>query len=64
MAASITAQPGYSTSKQVEDWLFNETVFGKALWRLRTLCLENEDEYFHYLGTNSIVPDRQINPPS
>lgn len=61
---AITAQPGYSTSKQVEDWLFNETVFGKALWRLRTLCLENEDEYFHYLGTNSIVPDRQINPPA
>ena len=60
---AITAQPGYSTSKQVEDWLFNETVLGKALWTLRDLCLEHEDEYFRYLGTNSIVPDRQIHPP-
>ena len=61
---AITAQPGYSTSKQVEDWLFNETVFGKALWRLRSICRESEDEYFQYLGRNSIVPDRQINPPA
>jgi len=60
---AITAQPGYSTSKQVEDWLFNETVLGKALWTLRDICLEHEDEYFRYLGTNSIVPDRQIHPP-
>lgn len=60
---AITAQPGYSTSKQVENWLFNETVFGKALWTLRDICIGHDDEYFRYLGTNSIVPDRQIHPP-
>ncbi len=61
---SITAQPGYGTSKRIEDWLFNETALGKALWRLRAICRDSDDEYFRYLGRNSIVPDRQINPPA
>lgn len=61
---SITAQPGYNTSKRVEDWLFNETVLGKALWRLRAICRDSDDEYHQYLGRNSIIPDRQINPPA
>jgi hypothetical protein len=61
---SITAQAGFNTSKRVEDWLFNETVLGKALWRLRAICRDSDDEYHQYLGRNSIVPDRQINPPA
>jgi len=59
---AITAQPGSATSKQVEDWLFKETVLGKALWTLRDVCRSSNDEYHRYLGRNSIVPDRQINP--
>ena len=59
---AITAQPGFNTSKRVEDWLFRETVLGKALWRLRTLCRASSDEGYQFLGRNSIVPDRQINP--
>ncbi|MEQ1775213.1 MAG: hypothetical protein ABL891_15660 [Burkholderiales bacterium] len=59
---AITAQPGYNTSKRVEDWLFRETVLGKALWRLRTRCRASHDEGYQFLGRNSIVPDRQINP--
>jgi hypothetical protein len=60
---AITAQPGYSASLRVENWLFNETVFGQALWKLRDICRASEDEYYIYLGRNSIVPDRQINAP-
>lgn len=59
---AITAQPGYTTSKQVEDWLFKETVLGAALWRLRDICLARESEPYGYLGRNSVVPDRQIQP--
>ncbi len=59
---AITAQPGFTTSKRVEDWLFGETVLGSALWRLREICRASADEQYRYLGTNSIVPDRQINP--
>ena len=61
---AITAQPGYTTSKRVEDWLFRETVLGAALWRLRSICLAGEDQPYGYLGRNSVVPDRQINPAS
>ena len=60
---AITAQPGYHTSQRVEDWLFNETVFGKMLWRLRDICRASDEEVYQVLGRNSIVPDRQIHPP-
>jgi hypothetical protein len=59
---AITMQPSYGTSKRVEDWLFNETILGRALWRLRDICRASADEPFRDLGRNSIVPDRQINP--
>lgn len=57
---AITAQPGYGSSLRVENWLFNETIFGKALWTLRGICRDSDDEYYQYLGRNSIVPDRQV----
>ncbi|MBT3765589.1 MAG: hypothetical protein HOF84_07010 [Rhodospirillales bacterium] len=60
---AITAQPGYGASLRVENWLFNETVFRQALWKLREICRASDDEYYIYLGRNSIIPDRQINAP-
>ena len=62
-AEAITLQNGYRTSKQVEGSLFNATVLGSALWRLRAICRASTDEYLQFLGRYSIVPDRQINPP-
>jgi hypothetical protein len=59
---AITMQPGFHTSQRVEDWLFHETVLGRALWRLRDICRASSEEGYQYLGRNSIVPDRQINP--
>lgn len=61
---AITMQPGFGTSHRVEDWLFRETSLGRALWRLREICRASDDEQYKYLGRNSIVPDRQINPAS
>lgn len=57
---AITVQPGFGDSGRVEDWLFNETALGNALWRLRDICRASSDEYLRYLGGNSIVPDRQV----
>ena len=59
---AITMQPGFGTSLRVEDWLFKETALGRTLWRLRDVCRSSDDEQYKYLGRNSIVPDRQINP--
>jgi len=59
---AITMQTGFNTSKRAEDWLFKDTTLGAALWRLRAICRASSDEYHQFLGRNSIVPDRQINP--
>lgn len=59
---AITMQPGFGSSLRVENWLFKETSLGRALWRLREICRASDDEQYKYLGRNSIVPDRQINP--
>jgi hypothetical protein len=57
---AITLQPGFSSSGRVEDWLFNETVLGKAMWRLQDVCATSPDEYYRYLSGKSIIPDRQV----
>jgi len=61
-AEAVTAQPGAWSSHKVENWLFGETALGKALWTLRDICRASDDDYHQFLGRNSIVPDRQINP--
>jgi hypothetical protein len=43
---AITMQPDYGTSLCVKNWLFNETVFGRALWTMRGICCDNDDEYY------------------
>ena len=57
---AITVQPGFDGSGRVEDWLFHETVLGKALWRLQDICAASDDEYYRYLSGKSIIPDRQV----
>ena len=44
----------------MEDWIFNETVLGKALWRLQDVCAASDDDYYRYLSGKSIIPDRQV----
>lgn len=57
---AMSAQPGMSTSLAVENWLWNETVLGKLLWKFREGNLENPDAYTRYLAQRSLIPDRQI----
>jgi hypothetical protein len=57
---AISAQPGMSSSLAVEDWLWNETVLGKTLWKLRDVCIPLADPYASYFGKRSLIPDRQI----
>lgn len=57
---AITMQPGFASAERVEDWLFNETVLGKTMWRLQAVCTASDDEYYRYLSVNSIIPDRQV----
>ncbi len=57
---AMSAQPGMSTSLSVENWLWNETVLGKLLWKFREGNLENPDAHTRYLAQPSLMPDRQI----
>ena len=57
---AITVQPGFGKSGRVEDWIFNETVLGKALWRLQDVCAASDGAYYRYLAGKSIIPDRQV----
>ena len=57
---AASAQPGMSASIAVEHWLFNETVLGTLLWKLRDTRTEHEDDETKYFARRSLIPDRQI----
>ena len=57
---AISAQPGMSSSLMVENWLWNETVLGKILWKFRKEHVDHPDDYTRYLARRSLIPDRQI----
>ena len=57
---AASAQPGMSSSLAVENWLWNETVLGKVLWKLREEHLDSPDAATQFLARRNLVPDRQI----
>lgn len=57
---AMSAQPGMDTSIAVENWLWSQTVLGRALWRQRDVGLESDDDFIRYHAQRSLVPDRQI----
>jgi hypothetical protein len=57
---AMSAQPGMSSSLAVENWLWNDTVLGKTLWKFRDENLDHPDAYTQYFARRSLIPDRQI----
>lgn len=57
---AISAQPGYGSSRRIEDWLYQETVLGRLAWSLRELSGTLNGDYCDRLGKTALVPDRQI----
>ncbi len=57
---AMSAQPGMSSSLAVENWLWNETVLGKTIWKFREEQVDNPDSYTSYLAKRGLIPDRQI----
>ncbi len=51
---AMSAQFGMSTSLSVENWLWNETVLGKLLWKFREGDLANSDAYTRYLALSLV----------
>ncbi|MSP49318.1 MAG: hypothetical protein EXQ95_08335 [Alphaproteobacteria bacterium] len=65
-AASLTGKP---SSRQLADWLWERTVLGRALLRIRELALQSEDSSFKAAGGSLLVPGARValleavNPP-
>ena len=57
---AVSAQPGMSSSLAVENWLWNETVLGKVLWKLRESNLHSADTATKFFARRNLIPDRQI----
>ncbi|HAA93941.1 MAG TPA: hypothetical protein DCE33_15950, partial [Rhodospirillaceae bacterium] len=57
---AMSAQPGMDTSLAIENWLWSQTSLGKAMWQLREVGLESDDEFIRYHAQRSLIPDRQI----
>ena len=49
-----------SVPNTVENWLWNETVLGKMLWKFREEHVDHSDSYTRYLAQRGLIPDRQI----
>jgi hypothetical protein len=56
-AAAGTAKP---SSKQLGDWLWNETATGAALYALRNMLLGQEDERLRLIVANFMVPAARL----
>jgi len=56
-AAAGTARP---SSRQLGDWLWNETAAGAALHALRETCLASDDERVKLIAGNFIVPAARV----
>jgi fermentation-respiration switch protein FrsA (DUF1100 family) len=60
VALSSRAKP---SSKQLGDWLWNDTAAGAAIFALRNIYLASEDERLKAIGGLFLVPGVRV-PPS
>jgi hypothetical protein len=58
-AGAGTARP---SSRQLTDWLWNETATGAALHALRALLLTQQDERLRLIVANFVVPAARLRP--
>jgi hypothetical protein len=56
-AAAGTARP---SSRQLGDWLWNDSATGAALHALREICLASDDERVKLIAGNFIVPAARV----
>jgi hypothetical protein len=57
------AGPAKPSSRQLGDWLWNETAVGAAIQAVREMHLASEDERLKLIAGNFIVPGARV-PPS
>ena len=56
-AAAGIAKP---SSRQLGDWVWNETAAGATIHALRATCLSSEDERLKLIAGNFMVPAARV----
>jgi hypothetical protein len=57
---AAAAEPSKPSSRQLGDWLWNETATGAALYALRDVLLTQDDERLRLIVANFIVPAARV----
>ena len=57
---AAAAGPAKPSSRQLGDWLWNETATGAALYALRDLLLTQDDERLRLIVANFMVPAARV----
>jgi hypothetical protein len=57
---AAAAGPAKPSSRQLGDWLWNETATGAALYALRDILLTQDDERLRLIVANFMVPAARV----
>jgi hypothetical protein len=57
---AAAAGPAKPSSRQLGDWLWNETATGAALYALRDVLLTQDDERLRLIVANFMVPAARV----
>jgi hypothetical protein len=57
---AAAAGPAKPSSRQLGDWLWNETATGAAIHALRAALLHSEDQRLKLIAENFIVPGARV----
>jgi hypothetical protein len=57
---AAAAGAGRPSSRQLGDWLWNETAAGTAIHALREACLASEDDRLKLIAGNFMVPAARV----
>ena len=56
---AATAKPGSVSTRELYDWLWNETAFGRLMRELHEVGSKNEDAGLRFVANRSLVPRAQ-----
>lgn len=53
---AAAAQPGAGAALGAQRWLYNETAFGRLLFKLRDACMTSENQMVRTYGGKGLIP--------
>ena len=57
---SAMARPKNISDNQLENWFYGETLAGALLIKMRTICLDHENESLKLIGRTNFVPNAML----